>query len=324
MTASGRKGPRKELLNAMFRLKAATFGRCFAPPSLCEQPPIHAHAVQNARVLDLLAADGHVVAPTIRIDAKTGPQFDLGSVSRNRATTFAGLCAEHDRRIFAPIETELVDLRNPEHLFLLAYRATLFETHATAAKGWLIQMAYQERVKLGLDPKDAPSVPGLLATEHLIVAYETFQYKLCFDEPYLARAFDAVEHDVMLLDVKRPTLAASALFSTDNVRRGDDVVRACITVLPITRVQTAVILSYLRPDAQLARQQLADVLQADTASLPFAVSRRLLNNCQNFALSPEYVHGWPPGKQEAITTYFSRTVFENDLATDDPHLVLFD
>ena len=256
-------------------------------------------------MLDLLAVDGHVVAPTMRIGAKTGPQFALSRVSRNRATTFVGLCAEHDRKIFAPIETELVDLYNPEHLFLLAYRATLFETHATAAKGWLIQMGYQERVRLGLDPKNAPSLPGLLATEHLMVAYETFQYKLCFDEPYLLREFDAVEHDVMLLDVKRPTLAASALFSIDNVRRGDDVVRACLTVLPITRVQTAVILSYLRADAQLARQELADVLQADMASLPFAVSRRLLNNCQNCALSPEYVHGWPLGKQEAITTSLS-------------------
>ena len=49
MTSSGQEGPRKELLNAMFRLKAATFGRCFAPPSLCVQPPIHAHRTERPR-----------------------------------------------------------------------------------------------------------------------------------------------------------------------------------------------------------------------------------------------------------------------------------
>jgi hypothetical protein len=317
------KGPQKEMLEAMFRLKATTFGRCFAPLVLCPQPPIHAHAVQNARVLDLLAVDGHVVAPTIRFDAKTGPQFDLARVSRHRATTFTGLCAEHDRKIFSPIETDLLDLNNPEHLFLLAYRTTLFETHASAAKGWLIQMAYQERVRLGLDPKDGPSIPGLFATQHLMVAFETFQYKLLFDEPYLRRTFDALQHDVMVLEVTRPTIAASAMLSMDKVQRDDDVVRACLTVLPITRVQTAVVLSYLRADAEFARKELADVLRADANALPFVLSRRLLNSCQNFAIAPDYVDTWPHGKKDAITNYFVKTLFEDDLATADPHLTLF-
>jgi hypothetical protein len=171
-----RSDKEKELLESIFTIKASTFEKCFWPEGTCPNQAIRAHSVQNATALSLLEEDGHVVAPTIRLDAKRGPTIDLGKVGRNRATTFAGLCNEHDREAFAPIEVGQLDLQNPEHRFLLAFRATFYEVHATAATGIQMQTPYMKRVELGLDPKESPSPAGIFATQRLIVAWQTWLY----------------------------------------------------------------------------------------------------------------------------------------------------
>ena len=54
------------------------------------------------------------------------------SVGRNDATTFTGLCSEHDRRMFEPIDKATINVLDEEHLFLFAYRSVLRELHADA------------------------------------------------------------------------------------------------------------------------------------------------------------------------------------------------
>ena len=117
----------RELINAAFRLKTEGFEKCLGPDPSCKRPAIRAHAVQNSRVLDLLAREGHVVVASHRMEVARGIVVDLTQVSRNKATTFTGLCEEHDRDLFAPIERAPIDLADVRHLFLLAYRAALFE-----------------------------------------------------------------------------------------------------------------------------------------------------------------------------------------------------
>jgi hypothetical protein len=289
----------------------------------CAEPAIRAHSVQNARVLDLLAKDGHVVAPNLRIDAHRGPSIDLKSVGRNRATTFAGLCSSHDRSIFAPIETAPIDLQDREHLFLLAYRATFYEVHATAAVAVQFQGFYQKRVELGIDPKSDLSPAGWFATERLMVAYETFQYKSIFDEAYIARNFDALEHDLITLDVERPTLAACTLFSTGTSEARDDLTRICMTILPLNKTRTIALLSYLPEDAGRARAELSRVLSSSGAYQKYELSRRLLNHCQNFVLAPTFVDSWTPEKRSRIIDLFARTVDTIDLDYEDADLQLF-
>lgn len=314
---------RNELLNAMFRLKAAEFSRCFASPPVCPNSAIRAHSVQNARCLDLLAVDGHVVSPTIRLSAQKGPLVDLAPVGRNHATTFSGLCGAHDHEIFAPIEADFVDPNNPEHRFLLAYRATFYEVHATCAAAWQVQMGYQKRVELGLDPENEPSNAGVFAVDRMMVAYETYNYKELFDAAYHERQFGILTHDLVDLEVTEPTVAASALFSLDHLQRGDDVVRVCLTILPLDRSRTVALLSYLNSDASLARAQLSRVLTSSGDHQKYELSKRLLNNCHNFVLSPRYVTTWPPTKRRTITDFYVRTVIHDDLQFDDLDLMLF-
>src|SRR6266487_4132900 len=171
----------KRRREGLFELLNWKYAKCFAVPPHCPRPAIRAHSVQNARSLDLLSRDGHVTGITRRFDGKAGPVIEFDEVGRNSATTFAGLCAEHDQTIFAPIDRAVFDPSDPQHCFLVAYRATFHEVHASCEGASKVQTAYLERVKAGLDPKDAPSEAGLLAVDFMTRAYETYMYKTAFD-----------------------------------------------------------------------------------------------------------------------------------------------
>jgi hypothetical protein len=310
-----------QLIRTMFELRGTRFSRCFAPGVDCKNDAIRAHSVQNARVMDLLSEDGHVVAPHLRLHKRKPPSVEFARTGRNWATTFTGLCAAHDQQLFAPIENQKLDFTSPQHLFLLSYRAVQFEAHATAQAGWQIQQMYQKRVKLGVDPGDRPSESGLFATERLIVAYETHMYKATFDQDYLGQQYSNVEHDIFRLSVSRPTIAASALFNLTEV--GGDTVYVALTIVPASETETIALLSYRKAHAARARSKLKEITKSSGQTQKYRLSRRLLHNCQNFIISPSYYRSWSNTKRFTIIEFFRRTVLEDDLAFNDPDLMLF-
>ena len=316
---------RKKLLNQLFKIDSWQYSKCLADPGTpCPLPAIRAHSVQNARSLDLLARDGHVVALTRRLDATNGPVIEFGDVGRNLATTFAGLCAQHDQTIFAPLDRLAFDPTNQEHLFLAGYRAVIREFYATCAAASKVQTAYLERVAAGLDPRDAPSPAGIVATEHMMKAYETYLYKGEWDEAYAARDFGRVQHDVIELNVAQPTIAASALFTVHGAERAvGDMVRAALTVLPISRVKTVAVFSYLPPDASPARAVLQPVLTSTGDRQKYELSRRILNSCENFVIAPAYFDTWTDGKKRVVREYFTRTILVEEMGYESPDLGLF-
>lgn len=318
------KAKQMELVAEMFRLRGSEFAKCWWPAEQCPNPAIRAHSVQNAVALDLLSEEGHVIAPVLRLSVETGPDISLERVGRNRATTFLGLCSNHDEQLFAPIEKSALNVHNPTHQFLLAYRAAYYETHATAAAAVVLQSGYRKSTDLGINPRDEPSRAGMAAVERMVMAYETWKYKSILDEAYLEDRFDALEHDLITLRVSRPTLAASVLFSLDDVVRDDDVVRVCLTIIPVEPTVTYALLSYLPEDAGLARASLARVLESEGLYQRYELSRRILNHGQNFVLAPSFVGSWSAARLETITDLFKRTVFHNDFEFDDLGLTLFE
>src|SRR5262249_51445088 len=52
--------PHFKLLIAVNKLWNENWGRCLSPTWNCERPPIKAHSIQNSRIIDRLAEDGHV------------------------------------------------------------------------------------------------------------------------------------------------------------------------------------------------------------------------------------------------------------------------
>jgi hypothetical protein len=254
-----------------------------------------------------------------------GVLIDFAKVGRNKATTFAGLCESHDRELFAPIETQPLALDDSSQLFLLAYRAVLFELHATCAAGALLHAAYAKRVELGIDPKGKLSPAGQYATERMAIAFETNLYKLRFDQALTSGDTAFLLHDVSLLEVSRPTVAASALISLDGVANDEgDVVRICLTVLPVDQTRIAAVLSYLPEDAPLARVHLDRIITTRGAHQMYELSRRIINHCSNFVIAPHYFDSWAQRKRDTIREYFVRTIRVGDLAVEDPDLMLFE
>ena len=121
----------KKMLAYAFDADKWKFKKCLEPYMQCNGSIIRAHTVQNSKVLDLLVRDGHVVSFKHWYEKDRGPIIDYGLVGRKEATTFTGLCDEHDNEVFRPIDTNDINAENQQHLFLLAYRAVLRELHAT-------------------------------------------------------------------------------------------------------------------------------------------------------------------------------------------------
>jgi hypothetical protein len=273
--------------------------------------------------LDQLARGGQVIGLTQSVSLDKGPQIQFGLVGRNQATTFTGLCSRHDDLIFGPIEKNELNLADPEQLFLLAYRAAYRELHATMEGAAKVQAGYRERVARGLDPKDSPSPAGLLAVERMMVSWVTFKYKSLLDTAYAESDFAQMAHDLVSLDVERPTVAACTLFSVDHIHVRDDVLRIHLNVLPIGPTRTEVLFSYLQSDASPARAFLDRILRSQNLHQRYELSRLILNSCENFVLSPDYFDMWTEEKKRTVQTYFVRTLLKSDLGYESSDLYLF-
>ena len=216
-----------------------------------------------------------------------------------------------------------MEVSNDWHLFLLAYRGALRETHAVCEAAAKIQAAYRARVDAGLDPGDQPSPAGMFAVERMVVAWETHCYKETLDEAFLRRDPSVLEHDVIELGVARPSVAASALFSLDGVEKAGQTLMVTLTILPLGSSRTVAVFSYLTSHAEVARLRLAHVLRATGAHRMYEISRQLLNSCENFVLSPSFVDGWSTEKKDTVLNYWVRTLMKDDLDTQDRDLMLF-
>jgi hypothetical protein len=313
---------RAQRLRALFQIRKRTFERCLAVPA-CEKPAIRAHSIQNARVLDLLAVENHVYAPEVTMDSERGPQVSIARVGRNDATTFTGLCAEHDARFFAAIDKAPLDVASDEHRFLLAWRAAFFESHATGVVVQQTQAAYQKRVEFGLDPSDEPSPAGLHAVSAMCNAWQVYRWRVDLDLAYHEARLPLLCHESLVLDVRAPTVAAAGLFSVGTRRNPNDLRCVTLNILPLSRTRTWVLFSFKPGDRREARKALRRVLDAPAHNLKYQVSRLLLQRCQNFVLSPAFAEMWSPERKRSVVSFFERTLWETECAFDSPDLQLF-
>lgn len=297
------------------RLKTP-FVRCYAPGDACNQAPIRAHSVQNASILELLQENGHVYAPRLQLTFKE-PRLEFGLIGRNLATTFHGLCNEHDTAIFRPIEKAPLDTTNEEHLFLIAFRAVLKETHATAKSAVDTQSGYMAGVEEGLFP-DQPCAPGMLAVEHMVLAYATHMHKVRYDGIYRDKSYDKLIHFIFDLEV-RPTMAACALLSTGRFcDRTDSLSYATLNVMPYSETTLAVF-SCLREHEADLRKTFLKFLRS--GSLRECVSYLVLKRCENFVIRPSAFDALTEEQKEECHRFFSRNIGPMSYEPKDRRLV---
>ena len=105
----------------------------------CTEKIIHAHSIQNNKILKKISDNGMVYMPYPKPDE----MFDevISKRGRKEATTFTGFCGYHDKVLFAPIEDHSFD-KSPLHVFLYTYRCFAVEYHKRQE-----QVDYYKRLK---------------------------------------------------------------------------------------------------------------------------------------------------------------------------------
>lgn len=315
MTSSDNGAKRKlsgETLGRFHALNTARFDRCIAPLEECDGHAIRAHSIQNAGALDLIAEDGHVITLSLVV-MRDGLDIEFKRIGRNKASTFTGLCAKHDSALFRPIDTNPLDLTNPQHLFLLAYRSVTRELHATMEAAARTGLAFET---IGSEKA------GVQFAGQGIKAFETNEYRdLNFDPIFKTKAFHNIEHDIFVLDNQPPVLAVSSLFSFET-SSGDETKRCVLNVVPLTSTSTVAIFSYARRDTASARTRLARVLTSNAAYQRYELSRLILEHVENFVLKPSHVEQWSQMRQAKIIAAFKANLMDGKVP-DDADMMLF-
>lgn len=131
--SSGTSGWRAEqMIRAAFSKK-----KCSVPDELragCGGKRIRAHTISKSGSLNRIARDGHLYAyqPNFTKLGAGGGMTTPESIGVNRASTFFGFCAAHDRDLFLPLD-DAEFTPTAEQMFLLAYRAFAREVYTKDA-----------------------------------------------------------------------------------------------------------------------------------------------------------------------------------------------
>jgi hypothetical protein len=273
--------------------------------------------------MDLLAEDGHVIVPRLSV-GKAGPEIKFASVGRNQATTFTGFCGVHDAELFRALDTKPFDPSDKDQLFRLAYRSVSRELHATMEAAVRVQSAYQDRVKRGIDPPDAPSEAGLIATRHLMTAYETYEYRArFFDSALVASNFDTIQHRVLRLADQPPAIAVSSLFSFWQLERCGDLVRCALNIFPTSESETVAVFSYSVDDASVVQSEIARILVADGAYQKYEISKLIVDRVENMVIAPRHFSSWSAAKIGKLIEAHSSNIVSDERIGDHPYLMLF-
>jgi hypothetical protein len=163
----------------------------------------------------------------------------------------------------------------------------------------------------------------MVAVEHMMRAFQTFQYKHLFDEAYVSRQYDKVTHTIIKISHVKPTVAVCSLFPVDGVSKDDDCVRVALNVIPIDEKGSIAVFSHLPEDAELVKSAFSLVFASEGCYQKYLLSKTILNKCENFVISPAYYDTWSSHKVQAIIDYFTRTLFKSNFEIENEHLYLF-
>lgn len=280
--------------------------------------------MQNAKVFDLIAEDNHLAEIRVKMHPD-GPICAFDKVGRNLASTFTGLCAEHDSETFKPIDTQPLDITNDEQMFLLAYRSMVRELYAVMDGAQRAQAALNQLVQNGeiAPDQDGPQMQN--ATLLLMRAYQIYLYKSKrFDLPLAQKRFKNIKHSSFMIENEAPILAASSFFSAKEKPLNREFPAVIMNIVPTSESETTVVFSYAKDHSGDVRKYIAPIILAQGNDRKKLLSKITIDRAENFFLRPSVVQSWPAEKRKFIEDRFVVTAHSN--RDDDPfndHMMLF-
>ncbi len=307
-----------------FETYAKSYSRCFGPDPKCRGKIIRAHSIPNARELEALQENGHVLTLQLRF-GEEGPRAEFVPEGRNDATTFRGLCGDHDNVIFGSFDSEKINLSDERHRFLLAYRAVIREFYMKARKAFMVTEVTKNVNRAdGVRYEDAKKI----FTWAFEDVWSFFPVKVEYDRIYLRGGFSELRSQIVELGCAPPVFAASSLFgpATDAVDPKDPVAsRRCLTVnvLPLDSA-TSVVFSWLPAHQEFADSKLSSLRSlADCETRRHWISREVIKNCENFVMRLSHFESFRPERRSAILSFFTENIAGPGRESDSPDLDVF-
>lgn len=321
-TIKRKKIMNKQLLKAFYDSFNTRAFLCLSPGMSCCNKPIRAHSIQNSKVFDLLSEDEHLIGLKMKTNKSHNPFISFESIGRNIASTFEGLCSDHDQQLFHSIDNFEFDINNKEHLFLLAYRSVLKGFHASMSKSIIIQEGYLKKCKVGLIDKNSVTNEGLYSVQCIANSCETFEYKSELDEALVKHNYEYLTHRIFEIKTNLPTIACSQLFSNESVIYKDSVSRIIMNIFPVNNQTTYAVFSSTKDEKKLTDEYLYKVINAESSLREYEISKMIIRNSENFFINPQYFNTWSELKKSEILEYLTETLF-TDKDKDDVNYFLF-
>jgi hypothetical protein len=313
----------KEDIRLFAKAQKKDYARCLPPSMDCDEEPIRAHSIQNARVLDLIQTDGHVLMPRYKL-VKGELVMEFAKVGRNDASTFTGLCSKHDTELFKAIDTNPVDVDNCEHRRQLAYRSVMREMHTELENGERAWAMHEEICKgQKADPNEMVTKASLLYLACNKKAHNVYRYRRRhFDKPAEEGKAPDLRHLIIEMDNQRPVLAASPLFSTGFTEQGD-IIGPTLNIVPLDENKSVAIISYPAEQAATVKTSLAKVFDADEKTLKYELAKLVIQRVENFVLSPAHHDTWSEDKRSLVLREFEASLAEPKEIPDHADLNIF-
>lgn len=311
----------KAAIGKFMEVQRQRFDRCMHDDFSCKNKAIHAHSIQNRKVLDLLQKDNHVITPKKKFDAKKGPSLEFGLVGRNNALTFTGLCSDHDIELFKLADTLPLDTANTTQLEQHAYRTIMKELHTCIEEEVRFCKLHEDQVRAGL-VRPGEGRAAQMQVHFAAKAWRLFRYRSQnFDTPMAKEEALPVEHRIITLEGQKPTLAVSSFFGLGNEKNGDTI-GVMLSVIPEAEKTTAV-LSYATAQAEAIKKAIPDLFD-DEADEKKALSRLILQRVENFTLAPEFYDAWSEDKKKKVVDYFNKSLETGAAPPEDAEFSLFE
>lgn len=319
-----------KMKGAMFNSFSIESTKCLEPTETCTDELIDSHSIQDSRILEALSKNNHVIHITFDkscISKSTEenpimPYCKYEPISIHKASVFKGLCNKHDTEIFRPIDVEILDMDNTEHIFLLSYRSVMKELATKIKVAGMTQSNFLAKVDLGEIPGNIPTVEGMYAVQLYAAAYEMYEYKKVYDAKYLEKDFGSLYSRYLILDGK-PTFATSAVFTPMELSSKEDAnEKLCLNIFPY-QGKVFVLFSCLNEDAFYLDKYIDKIFEATNYYQKYLISKLVLRNCENIVFSPNYFNEWSQTKKDTILKFFHDTLYGDHMEYENSELYIF-
>lgn len=306
-------------IQKMFTNKKYLLKTCLFPgEKKCTKKSIHAHALQNNRILSLISEKDHVIIlnrkkkPMVidvgRNEKEVIYLFDKESV--NKATAYDSFCKEHDDKVFAPIEKQGCDFNkdNDEQKYIYAYKAFIFEY-------------YKELATLNGYQKNLKRFPSMMKDRRIVSFYrqqltklkEFEYYKKFFDNGIINKEYKGLKTKIIELNNTISFANFSCISPSydlngkriKSIPKDKRMRRIFLTVLP-TESKSYILCSYLEEDEIIYRNFLSQLNNKSLNNILTYFNYIIPLYSDNLVISPKMWHAFSEEQQMMLTFLANR------------------